>query len=145
MNFQLEKYTPFYREVMIEVWEESVQATHHFLAKDDIVFYRALVETIDFEDFVVYVCLNNSKELIGFLGVYEGKLEMLFLKPTYIGKGIGKQLMQYALEKLAVTKVDVNEGNQAAYEFYTRFGFKVFDRKPLDDCGKPYPILQMSL
>ena len=145
MSFSLEKYAPLYREAMIEVWEESVWATHHFLAKNDIIFYRALVELIDFEDFVVYVCLNDSKELIGFLGVYEGKLEMLFLKPTYIGKRIGKQMMQYALEKLAVSKVDVNEGNQAAYEFYARFGFKVLARKPLDDCGKPYPILQMSL
>ncbi|ENH9207696.1 GNAT family N-acetyltransferase, partial [Vibrio vulnificus] len=46
---------------------------------------------------------------------------------------------------LGVTKVDVNEQNPQAVGFYEHMGFKVVSRSPLDDMGKPFPILHMTL
>ncbi len=54
-------------------------------------------------------------------------------------------LLQYAIEQLGVTKVDVNEQNPQAVGFYEHMGFKVVSRSPLDDMGKPFPILHMTL
>ncbi|HEY0744586.1 MAG TPA: GNAT family N-acetyltransferase [Chryseosolibacter sp.] len=142
---KIQKYKSAYREQVIDVWEQSVRATHHFLEPSDIDFYKTLVEGIDFNSFDVYCVFDDTDGMIGIIGVADFKLEMLFLKPKSIGKGIGKALMNFILEDLKVTKVDVNEGNAKAVEFYQRAGFKVFDRTALDDHGKPYPILKMKL
>jgi len=130
---------------VLEVWEASVRATHQFLKPEDIDFYKSIVWDIDFNEFDVFLSLSEADEVLGFLGVAENKLEMLFLKPTYIGMGIGKALTEYAIKELQVTEVDVNEGNTNAVEFYKRIGFEVYDRTPLDSTGKPYPILKMRL
>ncbi|ROS69598.1 acetyltransferase (GNAT) family protein [Vibrio crassostreae] len=54
-------------------------------------------------------------------------------------------LLQHAIEQLAATKVDVNEQNPQAVGFYQHMGFKIESRSPLDDMGKPFPILHMTL
>ena len=79
------------------------------------------------------------------MGVSEGTLEMMFLVPAAIGKGIGKMLIKHAIENLKITRVDVNEQNEKALRFYEHFGFKIISRSELDGTGKPYPILHMQL
>jgi putative acetyltransferase len=37
----------------------------------------------------------------------------------------------------------VNEQNAAALGFYEALGFEVVARSPLDDTGRPYPLLHM--
>lgn len=59
------------------------------------------------------------------------------------GKGIGKELITYAIEKLQACKVDVNEQNPQAVGFYQRMGFSVVSRSELDAEGRAYPILHM--
>lgn len=145
MNYELKKYEDAYRHELIDVWESSVRATHHFLKDEDILFYKSLVEGIDFHEFEVYCSFSAENELIAFMGVAENKLEMLFLKPDFIGKGLGKQLTLFAIKTLNINEVDVNEGNINAVKFYEKIGFKTYDRTPLDGCGKPYPILKMRL
>ncbi|GAM72145.1 acetyltransferase [Vibrio sp. JCM 19236] len=39
----------------------------------------------------------------------------------------------------------MNEQNPEAAGFYKKMGFKVTSRSPLDDMGKPFPILHMEL
>jgi len=130
---------------MLEVWEASVRATHHFLDPEDIDFYKSIVSKIDFNQFTVYLSLSDKDEVLGFLGVVDKKLEMIFLKPECIGKGIGRALTTLAVEDLNVTEVDVNEGNVNTIIFYKSFGFEEYDRTPFDETGKPYPILKMRL
>ena len=130
---------------ILEVWEASVRATHHFLKENDIQYFKPLI----LNDYLYAVDLrcvrNNEKEIIGFLGVANCNLEMLFIHPDSFGKGVGKTLLNYAIEKLNVTKVDVNEQNHQAIRFYHHYGFKTIKRSELDALGKPYPILHMSL
>jgi putative acetyltransferase len=70
---------------------------------------------------------------------------MLFLHPSAFGKGIGKQLIHHAIEVYHCTLVDVNEQNHQAVGFYHHAGFHVLNRKPKDDLGFDYPILEMGL
>ena len=70
---------------------------------------------------------------------------MLFIDPSHIGKGVGKVLLQNAINELNVNKVDVNEQNQKAQDFYLHQGFEIIGRSELDASGKPYPILHMKL
>jgi putative acetyltransferase len=133
-----------YQEV-VNVWESSVRATHHFLREEDIEYFKPLILNT-YLDAVELRCIrNNGKEIIGFLGVAEQNLEMLFIHPEYRGKRIGKSLLEYSIENLNVTKVDVNEQNEQAVGFYKHYGFEIIGRSELDSSGKPYPILHMEL
>lgn len=133
-----------YHEV-VALWEASVRATHHFLKEDDIQYFKPLILNT-YLDAVELRCIrNNHGKLIGFLGVANHNLEMLFIHPEDRGKGTGKILLNYAIDHMKVTKVDVNEQNEQAVGFYEHCGFAIKSRSALDTTGKPYPILHMEL
>lgn len=133
-----------YQEV-VEVWESSVRATHHFLKEEDIIYFRPLILNTYLDAVTLRCVRNENKKIVGFLGVAEQNLEMLFIDPNYRGKKIGQALLEYSICHMEVTKVDVNEQNEQAVGFYKHQGFEVIRRSELDATGKPYPILHMEL
>jgi putative acetyltransferase len=143
MDYQIEKYKSEFKDAILKVWERAVIATHHFLRADDFVEIKGMLQQFDFSELNVF-CLMKDDEVIGFIGLHEKKIEMLFLDPDYIGKGLGKQLMNFAMMNFNADEVDVNEGNDAAKTFYERCGFNVFGRTEKDDAGRDYPILKMK-
>lgn len=131
---------------LLIIWEKSVKATHGFLEPDDILFFKSVIQEHHAFSLVDLTCIVDEKNgILGFMGIADGKLEMLFLDPGQRGKGLGKQLLLYAIHEYHITKVDVNEQNETARQFYEHFGFIVKSRSPLDGTGKPYPILHMEL
>ena len=138
------RYADRHREQLIDVWERSVLATHHFLGTADFQTIKGIVDTIDFNKFDVY-CLLHGDTVSGFIGVANRKIEMLFLAPDYFGRGLGSLLMNFVIKELGVTKVDVNEQNGDAVRFYTKWGFETYERTDKDDQGFDYPLLRMEL
>lgn len=133
-----------YNEV-VSIWEASVRATHHFLKEEDIQYFKPLILNT-YLDAVELKCVRNEEDkIIGFLGVADQNLEMLFIHPNYRGKQIGKTLLDFSIEKMNVKKVDVNEQNDQAVGFYKKCGFETTSRSELDASGKPYPTLHMEL
>lgn len=127
---------------LLSVWEASVRASHHFLTEADIVRLTPQAEEALRHIETLWV-MGHGPRLIGFMGVQERKIEMLFLHPDYFLKGLGKELVQRAFDELGVEFVDVNEQNPDAKKFYERMGFKVFKRNECDGEGNPFPILEM--
>ena len=143
-EFKIEKYDERFRTNLIQVWENSVGATHKFLDPKDIDYFKGIVEQIDFRTLSLF-CLNVNSNFAGFIGVLDKKVEMLFLDPKYTNKGFGKKLMAFVIEELGVNKVDVNEQNIEAVKFYKKLGFETYDRTEKDSSGKDYPILLMKM
>ena len=129
--------------VLIDVWEQSVRATHHFLPEDYLQEIKLMLPAI-FPSVPIYVYVDDAKQLLGFTGVADGKIEMLFLQPEARGKGIGKTLLHYSMHILGANELDVNEQNTQAVEFYKYMGFVVIDRKETDGLGRPFPLLTMK-
>ena len=130
---------------VVEVWEASVRATHLFLTEADIQFFKPLVQDA-LPHVMELACVRDEKgEVVGFVGVVEDKVEMLFIHPILRGQGIGRRLLEHAVKALGATKVDVNEQNEQAVGFYLRMGFEVEGRSELDSLGKPFPLLHMHL
>ena len=140
----IKPYEEKYREQIISVWEISVRATHDFVSPKDIDYFKEIVKGIDFNSFPVY-CLVSEDKVLGFIGVEDSTIEMLFLDPNFIGQGLGKKLMNFALSELKADKVNVNEQNTNAVTFYVKFGFVTYERTEKDPEGKDYPILKMKL
>lgn len=145
MNFLIDNIPESDYPEVVEVWEASVRATHHFLKEEDIAYFKPLILMVYLKAVDLRCVRNEHHRIIGFLGVADGKIEMLFIHPEARGKGIGKILVRYALDEMQVTKVDVNEQNEQAVGFYEHIGFKTVSRAEVDGLGKPYPILSMEL
>lgn len=142
MNIEIVEKTDHLK--LLEVWEASVRASHEFLAEEDLQELKPLILEQYF-DAVDLRCVKNSHgEMLGFCGVHDGNIEMLFISPDARGKGLGALLATYAIEHQGATKVDVNEQNEQALGFYQHIGFSVTGRSPVDGQGKPYPLLHMA-
>ena len=143
-SIEIENYNDKYKEQLIAVWEKSVLETHDFLKKSDFLEIKEVMKSTDFNALTVFnlKCKNN---IIGFIGINNRKIEMLFLSPDFIGKGFGKKLVNFVVKKFNVNEVDVNEQNNEAISFYEKLGFETYARTETDAQGKNYPILKMRL
>jgi len=130
---------------LIEIWESSVRATHDFLSDENISSLKPLILEHYFDAVELRAAKNNHNKIVGFIGVAECNVEMLFISPDSRNKGVGSLLVKYAVENLFASKVDVNEQNPDAVGFYKYLGFEVIGRSPLDGQGNPFPLIHMKL
>lgn len=136
--------TPQDYDELLLLWEKSVRSTHHFLTEEDIQLYKPVVREEYFFAVELFIILNEEGRIAAFMGLSEELVEMLFVHPDEQGKGYGKQLMEYALREKHINKVDVNEQNEQAYQFYRHLGFNVTSRDATDAMGNPFPILHLK-
>lgn len=130
---------------LLEVWEDSVKATHTFLSSEEIENIKKYVPQ-SLKNVPYLVIAKNEKDIpVAFMGISGQKLEMLFIKNNNRSKGLGKQLLKYGIERFNVRELAVNEQNPNAKGFYEYMGFKTYKRTELDEQGNPYPILYMKL
>ena len=107
---------------IIEIWESSVRATHHFLKPEEIGFYKPLVLQYALPENTLFGTCDNNR-LTGFIGLRSPKVEMLFIHPDFFGQGLGSKLLNFAVQEQNCSLVDVNEENPLAYKFYLKHGF----------------------
>ena len=130
---------------LIEIWESSVRATHDFLVEADLQELKPLILEQYFDAVDLRCAKNGNGEILGFCGVHDGAIEMLFISPDARGKGVGALLAAHAIKEQGATKVDVNEQNEQAKGFYLHIGFSVVGRSAVDGQGKAYPLLHLAL
>ena len=140
---EVKERTPDLIKGLLEVWENSVRATHLFLSDSEIQSIKKYVPQALNEVLHLLIAEDESGRAGAFMGVEAGSLEMLFIAPEERGKGLGKRLIQYGIKNYSVEKLTVNEENPQAKEFYEHMGFQVYKRTDLDEQGNPYPLLYM--
>nr|WP_320009486.1 GNAT family N-acetyltransferase [uncultured Desulfobulbus sp.] len=128
---------------LLELWEASVRATHDFITDTDIQELKPLILHQYFDTVDLRCIKSDIGKILGFSGVHEGSIAMLFISPEARGKGIGTLLVIHAIKQQQAWMVDVNEQNIQALGFYLHRGFLVTGRSPLDGQGKPHPLLHM--
>lgn len=129
---------------LVAIWRSAVDATHGFLAdahRDEI---ESHLQSDYFPAVTLWVAELDGRP-VGFSGVLDGNLEMLFVDPTQHGAGIGTALLRHAIAEHGVAKVDVNEQNVSAAGFCVHRGFEVVSRSEKDEAGRPYPLLHLRL
>lgn len=132
---------------LLEIWEKSVLATHTFLPEQEILKIKEYVPgaICNVETLLILREDDKKSRLLGFMGIENKKIEMLFLSPDTRGKGFGKMLVQYGIENYSAAEVSVNEQNPKAKGFYEHLGFKTYRTSATDEQGNPYPIAWMKL
>ncbi len=130
--------------VLMEIWETSVRATHLFLSEEEIRQIKEYVPQalLGVEHLLVIEHIPGVPA--GFMGVEDGRLEMIFLSPEMRGKGLGKALLQYGIKNYNIQELTVNEQNPQAVGFYEYLGFVTCKRTSYDEQGNQYPLLYMK-
>jgi GNAT superfamily N-acetyltransferase len=127
------------------VWWASVQATHHFIDEAYLKEIKSKLKVDYLPQVQLYVWRDGIRNE-GFLGLGRDEpksIEMLFVRPQSSGRGIGGQLLTFALRQ-GCHRVDVNEANEEALRFYKKHGFVVTGRSEVDATEKAYPTLHLQ-
>lgn len=130
---------------LLSVWEKSVKATHLFLSDSEIENIKKYVPRALTGVAHLLISQDEKGHPIGFMGIENETLEMVFIAPEQREKGLGKALLGLGIEKYGVKQLTVNEQNPQAIGFYEHLGFKVYKRTAHDEQGNPYPLLYMSI
>ena len=143
-NIEVNERTAELIAKLTDVWEQSVKATHLFLSESEIEEIKPCLPAALKGVPHLIVAKDEGGAPIGFMGIGNQKIEMLFISPDFRGKGIGKKLILHGVETLSVNEVTVNEQNPQAIGFYEHMGFAVYKRTQTDEDGRPYPLLYMK-
>lgn len=128
---------------ILQVWEASVRATHHFLTEADIQYYKEHIPAG--LAYIDLFCIRNAEgKMVAIIGINKQFIEMLFVHPDERGKGFGKQLIQFAIQKYKANKVDVNDQNEQALGFYRKMGFAIIGREEFKEAHF-YPVFHLQL
>ena len=143
-NINIHERTSEVISQLTNVWEQSVKETHLFLSESEIAEIKTCIPMALQEIPHLIVAENEDGFPVGFIGIENRTIEMLFISPEYRGKGIGKEFIQYGIDVFSINEVTVNEQNPQAIGFYEHMGFMVYKRTDLDEQGRPYPLLYMK-
>ena len=141
---EVKNRSSFLIEQLLKVWESSVKATHLFLSTEEINNIKQYVPQALNDVPVLIVAENEDGNPVGFMGIADKKIEMLFISKESRGQRIGKHLLQYGIENYSIIELAVNEQNPLAKGFYEHMGFEIYKRTELDEEGNPYPLLYMK-
>lgn len=130
---------------LVEVWLNAVRATHHFLTEADIQALLPVVRDVVLPNLEeMWLVCDDDDVAVGFMALDGRSLEALFIDPSHLRRGGGRCLVEHARRLKGPLVVGVNEQNPAAIGFYVALGFEVIGRSPVDDEGRPFPILHMQ-
>lgn len=128
---------------LVAIWRGAVEATHHFLTAADIDQIESQLIPIYFPA-VALTLAETERGIVGFSGIAEDKLEMLFVDAGARGRGVGTVLLHQAIAAHPALLVDVNEQNPESLGFYRRHGFEVIARSDTDAEGRSFPLLHLA-
>lgn len=141
--YEVTARTPHLTAELLTVWEASVRATHLFLSDAEILQIKEYVPQALQGIAHLIVAEDDAWAAVGFMGIEDGRLEMLFLSPAARGQGLGRRLLEYGITRYGVRELTVNEQNPQAVGFYEHMGFATYRRTETDEQGGPYSILYM--
>jgi GNAT superfamily N-acetyltransferase len=88
-------------------------------------------------------CIDGR--VVGFVGVEDDQLGWLYVDPQFARRGIGRQLLKAALQRIpGVARVHVLEGNAPALQLYVTEGFTQVDAFDSDNHGYPCRVLALT-
>ncbi len=126
-----------------DIWRSAVVATHDFLSAQDFAAIEEMVATHYLPQAELWIAADADDVALGFMGMTGAQIDSLFVHADAHGRGVGRALVEHAAALHPVLTVDVNEQNASGAGFYARLGFATVGRSPVDDDGRPYPLLHL--
>ena len=130
---------------VMDIWMKSTIKAHDFISKEYWQNnYNTVKEVyIPMSETFVYKDVQGIK---GFISVINNEfIGALFVDIDFLGNGIGKQLIDYAVSKYGKLQLAVYKENKKSVEFYINRGFKIIEEQINDDSKHVEYIMEKSL
>ncbi|WVT72563.1 acetyltransferase [Sinorhizobium chiapasense] len=144
MTISIRPSRPYDFPRTFEIWRSAVVATHDFLTPEDFAAIETMVRDQYLPAAEFWIAADENDEALGFMGMSGAQIDSLFVHAEARGGGVGRRLVEHAMNLHPVLTVDVNEQNASGAGFYQRLGFETVGRSPVDDAGRPYPLLHLN-
>ncbi|PSN20628.1 GNAT family N-acetyltransferase [filamentous cyanobacterium CCP5] len=127
---------------LLDVWYRAAMIAHHFLPADHFVQERAAIAAQYLPVAETWVYERQGK-VVGFISLLEQTVGGFFVDPDMQGKGVGRSLMNHAVQLRGKLDVEVFEQNAIGRRFYRRYGFVPVGQSRHDETG--LTLIQMEL
>ena len=130
-------------EAVLLAYESASKLAHPFLDED---FIAKVMKDIP-EKYIPMAdtwVADVDGEVVGFISLIGNMIGALFLQPSYHGRGIGKTLMDKAVELHGELEVEVFTENPIGRKFYSNYGFQLMEEKIHEETGQKEMLLKYS-
>ncbi|KZR29822.1 N-acetyltransferase [Enterobacter genomosp. S] len=126
---------------LLRLWLESTTEAHPFIDAGYWKANEALVRDEYLPAAETWVWEENGT-LRGFISVMQSQfVGALFVAPAFIGRGIGRALLNHVQQRYPYLTLEVYQKNVRAVNFYHAQGFRIEDSAWQDDTQHPTWIM----
>ena len=122
---------------LLYVFDKSLRSIEKYETHSEEDYVK-LYQTLMNHSFVLYdtYLYTVDDEILGFICYYQHKIEMLYVLPWHMNRGIGSVLLEYVLDKYRETlEIGVSKTNPVSMHIYKKHGFIVTKDEDYDISG----------
>lgn len=119
----IRKYQPADTNILVSLWQEANALAHPFLPDDFVAQVAKDMRNIYLPKAETWVLINAGQP-VGFIALLGDEIGGLFLKPSEHGKGLGRKMVDHAVDLKGPLRVEVFKNNFIGRRFYDSYGFK---------------------
>lgn len=108
---------------ILGVYEKSIEHLNGVMPKESMEEIKSNTEKMIKNIENLIIVKNDEENIIGFMGCEDENLEMLYLHPDYKNQGIGKELINIAINNHNVNKAHIVKINTDGIDFCRHMGF----------------------
>ncbi|QDU53870.1 GNAT family N-acetyltransferase [Aeoliella mucimassa] len=131
-------------EGVLSSWENAARLAHPFLEEDFLVQERKNLPEVYLPNADTWVA-DIDGEVVGFIALIGNQIGGLFLQPSYHNRGIGRALVDKAVELHGSLEVEVFSENVVGRRFYASYGFTETEEKTHEPTGQKVLCLQRAV
>ena len=118
----IREYQPEDTDALVTIWQSAIALAHPFLKPAFVALEEQNMRNIYLPNTKTWVAEEQGVP-VGFIALMEDEIGGLFLEPRYHGKGIGREMVDHAVDRTGPLRVEVFEKNVVGRPFYDRYGF----------------------
>ena len=116
-------YTDRDADVMVDIWRKASEYAHPFLSCDFLDAEAGNVRNV-YPNYAEIWMKEIDTIPVGFIALIGSEVGAIFLDPAHHGKGLGREMMDFAVAQRGALTLDVFKANSVGRAFYKRYGFR---------------------
>lgn len=129
---------------IMDIWLESTIKAHNFISQEYWESNYNTVKNVYIPNAETFV-YEDKEGIKGFISIINNEfIGALFVDTKYQGSGIGKELINYVIDRYKKLNLAVYKDNKKSVEFYINRGFEKVKEQVNEDSGYNEYIMEKT-